>query len=187
MFENIDNYHVAYLLGRIASSADISLKRIKIKTTKERSKVLYDLYWNLKDKTSITIFEDSHCELILTSLQDIENILFVLNIGIFYRQKMIIPKTIIKNNLIYQYLLGYFDGNGKIYVKNKELYCELVVNSENMRNEIKELFNNIFCIVKFNKLVWKNMNVVKFIGKLYSNSEVFDNLNYESFSSISTN
>ena len=176
-FDNIDSCQKAWLLGFLASDGWIEKERnrINIELSIVDKEILEKIKNELNIESEILVHETGNgftvCRLSWTSQQQKEQL---VKFGIVHRktyEEMHLPKF---NNpdLIYAFILGFFDGDGSISISADDyIRFRLVAHRPELLEDIKE-FLKVGNISKDNRGLYEfavsTTNAVPLFNKLYS-------------------
>lgn len=158
MFEQIDSYEKAYLLGWIISNGIIDSQKIEVicdtidicHLVKLKNIILKHIPVICADE-SVSFFNINSskiCSNILNYIDDFD----------------------LKNDYIWIFIRGYFDASGIINEYEKK--CEIVCDFTKILYFIKDSAK-IPCIMENNKLIYENTNMIDFLGNVYFNDYKF--------------
>lgn len=188
-FGTIDTEEKAYILGCIALNGVIYDNSIIIETS-EKNNILYKIQKILQDvdayqnnKFFITKSRFNKHFLTISSQTMRDNI--VAQIGFGIRFPIFTQSANIDDKLIYAFIRGYFDCSGYINIR-KKTYPEAIFKSSSwhflchVRHVMK-----IPCTMDWNTLVFKGINSIDFLGKLYGyNPSIYSDAKYNLYKRV---
>lgn len=179
-FSKIDSEEKAYLLGWIASDGHIR-KRATIIEIHEKDKetllTLKDIICPEMDIKSVKRKTGTHAYLIISSKQISEDLCGLLKIKPGKKSDVVQFPDLDNDKLKWQFLRGYFDGDGCIcsnLAKKTSPRCSISSNSKDMLLSIKN-FTKIPCSISRNAIEWQGNNALDFLGKLYDDCKIVNN------------
>lgn len=199
-FKIIDSAEKAYYLGLIYSDGYICsgnynrTKQVGIALQLQDKYILERLHTNLSLKTKINEYKNS-AKLVITNLGMYNDL---LNLGIIENKSKsdyTMPK--INENLLNSFVLGYFDGDGCITIKNSgAIVVSICCNSKIFLESLQEYLNSNDIKTRLNteKRKLKNnlyvlylcgrKNQLKFKKLIYKDSPIFLTRKYDKFMKI---
>lgn len=172
LFKNIDSEHTAYIIGWIFGLGIVSDKEIVIGSNNEKAlyviKSMRDFICpqlvvdTLLMSFSFTIKSEEMAKDVLKHLNNITKFI-----------------SYIKEEYKWVFIRGLFDSCGTIN------YQSCFISS--CRNEIIFFLDDLFssqCIVNDATCVWKGVNCLDFLAKIYKNATIYCESNYDSFISV---
>lgn len=202
-FEKIDNSDKAYILGFLYADGGVYKNRLEITLSIIDIEILEFIKNRLNYGgiiTTIIINNKRYSKLTITSKKMYNDL---INIGIIpnktYMSK-VLPK--IKDEYIWHFIRGFFDGDGSIYSSNYKSITEYTVNFSNninVLNEIKVLLkkydisssnvrhryknNDISCMLD----IKGTFNLEKFYTLMYMNADFYLNRKHNRFEEFNNN
>jgi dUTP pyrophosphatase len=171
LFENIDSPEKAYLLGWIASDGSVRRNRIVIAVHEKDKEILKGLreivgggkLSRLKNRPMVSF---SFC-----SVKIVQKVCELLGITVDAPKHSTVQfPTLDSEELKWQFLRGFFDGDGSIRKPNKSLDVNITTNSNKMLEKIQELAGGKIDYYN-HQIYWSGTSALDFLGKLYSSNK----------------
>lgn len=172
LLENIDTEEKAYLLGWIASDGSVRRKgEIKINIHEKDHEILCKLR-DIVCKDILIIKNDDKVCFGISSTKISQDVIKHLNIDFGKKDSYVSFPILDDNQLVWDFLRGYFDGDGCITKKSGYPSASITSNSVQMLQDIKKFVCIPSCLTR-NQLEWNGCNAIDFLYELYKNASIY--------------
>jgi len=177
--DEIDTEQKAYLLGFIASNAVLEKKEfVFLKIKSENIKQFVDIINSVENITMPQFTSENILYVKLKSIGIVKSICRHLSID-SKRKYNLIGIPLLKENLIWHFIRGYFDDNGYIPGNGTRLEVTLSSNSKRMLEGIANISKIPNYFSKNDTIMcYSGTNALDFLGKMYANSKTRLDYNY---------